>query len=234
MLPFHITNNDDNHYNHFSTPHLHEHIHTHTHLTALCPGLPRSAGTGKVKPIWILLKQETVSGSGISWAICKSAPRSRHITMPAPYNSLFYKPDALPAAQPTVSKHSINYSDTQRMPREWDQKGNQNMDHANVASHLGIAFSHVFMSCKQAIAHKTMISHTCNYACVWNLPNLANASPTYPEWFTLLDLAHPACSAQGASKSACILSSYHINITTHFGKKIYRHGSVAHKSHFHT
>jgi len=24
--------------------------------------------TGKVKPIWILLKQETVSGSGISWA----------------------------------------------------------------------------------------------------------------------------------------------------------------------
>jgi len=36
----------------------------------------------KVKPIWILLKQETVSGSGISWAICKSAPHSRQITMP--------------------------------------------------------------------------------------------------------------------------------------------------------
>jgi len=28
-------------------------------------GPPRSAGTRKVKPIWILLKQETVSGSGI-------------------------------------------------------------------------------------------------------------------------------------------------------------------------
>ena len=41
---------------------------THTHLTALCPGLPGWAGTRKVKPIWILLKQETVSGSGISWA----------------------------------------------------------------------------------------------------------------------------------------------------------------------
>jgi len=25
-----------------------------------------------VKPIWILLKQETVSGSGISWAICNA------------------------------------------------------------------------------------------------------------------------------------------------------------------
>ena len=51
--------------------------HTHTRLTALSPGLPGWAGTRKVKPIWILLKQETVSGSGISWAICKSAPRSR-------------------------------------------------------------------------------------------------------------------------------------------------------------
>ena len=44
------------------------HTHTHTHLTALFPGLPRWAGTRKVKPIWIILKQETVSGSGISWA----------------------------------------------------------------------------------------------------------------------------------------------------------------------
>jgi len=60
----------------------------------------------KAKPNWILLKQETVSGSGISWAICKSAPRStRQITMPAPHHSIFYRPDALPAAQPTASKH---------------------------------------------------------------------------------------------------------------------------------
>ena len=34
------------------------HWHTHTHLTALCPGLPGWAGTTKVKPTWILLKQE--------------------------------------------------------------------------------------------------------------------------------------------------------------------------------
>jgi len=33
---------------------------THTRLTALSPGLPRWASTRKVKPIWILLKQETV------------------------------------------------------------------------------------------------------------------------------------------------------------------------------
>ena len=63
--------------------------HTHTRLTALCPGLPGWAGTRKVKPIWILLKQETVSGSGISWAICKSAPRCRQITTPA-HHTLFF------------------------------------------------------------------------------------------------------------------------------------------------
>ena len=76
-----------------------------TRLTALFPGIPRWAGTRKVKPIWILLKQETVSGSGISWDICKSAPHSRQITTPAPHRSVFYRPDALPAAQPTASKH---------------------------------------------------------------------------------------------------------------------------------
>ena len=74
-------------------------------ITALSPGLPRSAGTRKEKPIWILLKQETVSGSGISWVTCKSAPCSSQITTPAPHHSVFYRPDALPAAQPTASKH---------------------------------------------------------------------------------------------------------------------------------
>ena len=79
--------------------------HTHTRLTALFPGLPGSAGTRKVKPICILLKQEIVSGSGINWAICKCAPCSRQITTPTPHHSVFYRPDALPAAQPTASKH---------------------------------------------------------------------------------------------------------------------------------
>ena len=46
-----------------------------------------------------------VSGSGISWAMCKSASRTRQITMPAPHHSVFYRPDALPATQPTASKH---------------------------------------------------------------------------------------------------------------------------------
>jgi len=43
-------------------------------LMALCPGLPGWAGTRKVKPIWILLKQETVSGSAGSYASLHLAP----------------------------------------------------------------------------------------------------------------------------------------------------------------
>ena len=64
--------------------------HGYTHpFNGPFPGLPRWAGTREVKPIWIFLKQETVSGSGISWAICKPAPRSRQITTPAPHHSVF-------------------------------------------------------------------------------------------------------------------------------------------------
>ena len=92
------------------------HAHTHIRLTALCLGLPRWAGTRKVKPIWILLKQEIVSGSTISWAICKCAHRSRQITTPAPHHSVFYRPDALLAAQPTVSKHCIISYNTHTHP----------------------------------------------------------------------------------------------------------------------
>jgi len=36
-----------------------------------------------------LLEQETVSGSGISWAMCNSAPHPRQITMPASHQSVF-------------------------------------------------------------------------------------------------------------------------------------------------
>jgi len=70
-----------------------EFTHTHTHTQPFngpFPGLPRWAGTSKLKPVWILLKQQTTSGSGISWAICRSAPHSRLITTPAPHHSRFF------------------------------------------------------------------------------------------------------------------------------------------------
>ena len=61
--------------------------------------------TRKVKPIWILLKQETVSGSGISWGICKSAPRSRQITTPAPHHSV--STGRMPSCRPTNSVKAL-------------------------------------------------------------------------------------------------------------------------------
>ena len=80
--------------------------HPHTHpFNGPFSRTTRVSRYQKGKPIWILLKQETVSNSGISWAICKSAPCTRQITTPAPHHSVFYRPDALPAAQPTASKH---------------------------------------------------------------------------------------------------------------------------------
>ena len=54
------------------------HTHTHISLTALCPGLPGSAGTRQLKPTWILLKQETVS---------------RAMASAGPYASLHLAPD---------------------------------------------------------------------------------------------------------------------------------------------
>jgi len=44
--------------------------------------------------------------SSISWAVCKSAPCSGQVTMPTahhPHHPVFYRLDALPAAQPTAS-----------------------------------------------------------------------------------------------------------------------------------
>ena len=72
--------------------HTHTHIHTHTYTQpfygplGFCLGLP---GHKKDKINLDLLEQEMVSGSGISWAICKSAPWSRHKTTPASHYSVF-------------------------------------------------------------------------------------------------------------------------------------------------
>jgi len=97
---------------------------THTHpFNGPFSGTTGWAGTRKVKSIWILLKQEIVSGSGIRWAICKFAPRSRQTTTPAPYHSVFYRPDALPTSQPTASKHwrhkYFKYHKFQEKPENW-------------------------------------------------------------------------------------------------------------------
>jgi len=70
---------------------------------ALCPGQPGWASTRKVKPIWILLKQETMSGHGISWATCKSASCSRQISTPP----LVFFQTRCPSYRPTNSVNAL-------------------------------------------------------------------------------------------------------------------------------
>jgi len=49
-----------------------------------------------------LLEQETVSDSGISWTICKSAPCPTQTTMPAPHYSSVLQAEC-PSCRPTNS-----------------------------------------------------------------------------------------------------------------------------------
>ena len=64
--------------------------------------------TRKVKPIWILLVQETVGGSGIRWVVCKSAPRSRQITTPA--STTQFLQAGCPCCRPTNSVKALKAS----------------------------------------------------------------------------------------------------------------------------
>ena len=66
-------------------------LYSHTHpFNGPFSGTTRVSQYQKGKPIWILRKQETVSISGISWAICKSAPSSRQITTATPLPLSFF------------------------------------------------------------------------------------------------------------------------------------------------
>ena len=78
--------------------------HTHTRLTALFLGLPMWAGTRKVKPIWLLLNQETVSGSDISWAVCTLLQTDNHASTP-PATTQFFT-GRMPFLPPNQQHHS--------------------------------------------------------------------------------------------------------------------------------
>jgi len=85
------------------------HWHTHTRLTALCPGLPRWAGSRKGKP-----SLDFTEARDTEWQwhqlghmqVCTSLQTDNHASTP-PLS--FYGPDALPAAQPTASEHWSDY-----------------------------------------------------------------------------------------------------------------------------
>ena len=167
---------------------------THTCLTALFLGLPRSAGTRKVKPVWILLEQETVSSSGISWAICKSAPCFRQITTPVPHHSVFYRPDVLPAAQPTASKHWRQY-----VGHKTGLKQNRAKNiFVNHACHLTatLQVNPTLVMCATIHTHR----HTCLTALCPGLPGWAGTRKVKPIW---ISLKQETVSGSGISWAVC-------------------------------
>ena len=88
------------------------HTHTHTRLTAFFSGTTQMSRYQKGKNNLDFMEQ-TVSGSGITWAICKSAPCYRQITTPAPHHSVFLQAGC-PSCHPTNSikalKASVHHS----------------------------------------------------------------------------------------------------------------------------
>jgi len=81
-----------------------------------------------------LLEQETVSGSGISWAICKFAPRPRRMIMPAPHHSVFTgrMPFLLPNQQRQRTEYKTNLEFTQKHIQNVKAKEHLTFVHINV------------------------------------------------------------------------------------------------------
>jgi len=88
--------------------------HTHTRLSALCPRLPKWAGTRKVKPIWILQKQETVSDR--QWhqlghmQVCTSFQTDNHASTPP----LCFLQAGCPSCRPTNSVKALKAGYTEQ------------------------------------------------------------------------------------------------------------------------
>jgi len=80
----------------------HTHTHTHNHFTALLWDHP-----GELVPeenfwtLWCKGRLTEADTSTMRLGTTPSGPTSAHLHHPP----LFYRPDALPVAQPTVSKH---------------------------------------------------------------------------------------------------------------------------------
>jgi len=97
-------------------PHAHTHTHTHTHGWA---------GTRKIKPTWILLKPEIVSGSGISWAVCKSASRSRQ---PCQHPTTQFLQAGCPSCHPTNCVKALKAKSTE-YKEDWIAHKRREMRH---------------------------------------------------------------------------------------------------------
>ena len=86
---------------------LQKHTHTHTHMHLMHSSLSRTTWISRYQKGKTNLDFTEARDSEWQWhqlgrmQVCNSV----QTTTPAPHHSVFYRPDALPAAQPTASKH---------------------------------------------------------------------------------------------------------------------------------
>ena len=87
------------------------HAHTHTHLTALCPGLP--GWVSRYQKGRTNLDFTEARDSEWQWyQVCTLLQTDNHASTPP---RCFYRLHALPAAQPTASKHWRYNDDNDRL-----------------------------------------------------------------------------------------------------------------------
>ena len=92
--------------------HTHAHTHTHTHTRAFNGPFSRTTQVSRYQRGITNLDFTEARDSGISWAICKSAPCSRQITTPAPHHTVFLQAGC-PSCHPTnQSKHTHTHTHT--------------------------------------------------------------------------------------------------------------------------
>jgi len=151
-----------------------------------------------------------VSGSGISWVICKSAPRSRQLTTPTPHHSVFYRPDALPAAQPTASKH--------RRHKALKAQPKSSLTNFQEISrmHFSKKFQKIFTW--QAIQYKNAgeVCHVYKWACDANPWDHSN--PVYPST-TLWTVYKNRPMCKNCTAKYKIFQQHQLNATTSWGRK---------------
>jgi len=103
---------------HHCYTHARTHAHTHTHTQPFNGPLSRTTRVSRYQKGKTNLDFTEARDSEWLWhqlghmQVCTCC---RQITTPAPHHAVVYRPDALPAAQPTASKHCRHYCYSNRL-----------------------------------------------------------------------------------------------------------------------
>jgi len=150
--------------------------HTHTH-TFNGP----FSGTTRVSKGKTNLDFTEARDSEWQWhqlGICKSAPRSRQITTPVPHRSVFYRPDAIPATQPTATKHWRQQHWRQFLASTDILFHKHLYCQANISWKKQLKWSYVYVYCHIVYKHKQRANYGTNSSTAYQCQHLPQAA----EW----------------------------------------------------